>query len=150
MEYNTMESKKENAGEEDKKQEIKDRFNKEGEVVELYKKIADFMEEMRKNLVAEFKKNQESKSEKKKMEDNKTDHSIDQKGRYKFYIDKKATEKHPILIDKEGAGMFLCKLNVLTAETPDVTSKQRKEDLKDKKFIEEIEKRKEMKISQRK
>lgn len=84
-----------------------------------------------------------SESEQKKTEDNKTDHSIDQEGRYRFYIDKKTTEKHPILIDKEGAGMLFCKYRVLTAETTDVTSEQRKEDLKDEKFIKEIEKRKE-------
>ncbi len=66
-----------------------------------------------------------SDSEKEKMANSKTDHSIDQMGRYKFYADKRATKKHPMLIDKEGAGMLFCKLNVLTAETPDVTSEQR-------------------------
>jgi len=39
---------------------IKDKFNKEGEVVEMYKKIADLMEKMRKNLVTEFKKKNQS------------------------------------------------------------------------------------------
>lgn len=82
-------------------------------------------------------------SEKKKMEDNKTDHSIDQEGRYKFYIDKRATKKHPVLIDKDSAEMLYLKYNVATKESAEVTTEQREMDMKNKEFIKEIEKRKE-------
>ena len=77
-----------------------------------------------------------------KTDGNKTDHSIDQTERYKFYTDKKTTKKHPLLIDE--AGMLFSKYCVLDTKYPDITPEQRRKDLKDEKFIKEMDKRKEL------